>query len=415
MKEKKNIALFKGQAKAFLHNILELMLDYPSSYVSINTKKTWPLNLSIQKIQMLHLCDSQSFKNILFAQDEKESLTTQLCFLQGRAYLKMDDIDIYFRGDFSLKKRIKNSKTREFNQFVTQERLESKNIYKNYVNNIEIHTSLSVASSSLVSELFESLNFFSNEHTQKVNTFISPAELIFYQHSYSPFWTEKLGRVSDHTVNQASQCKSKEITVPSHQKHLFHLNELLLKRRSKRHHAPDKKIDVSLATQFLSLCAGDLPSKKGPKVYRRYPSGGNTNELDIYFFISSKGHNIKEYYYNPRENKLHMEKKFSKEISLYILKSISKFWNVDSYPMSFGIITSNLPLRSINYQGNLLGNSMISAGCLLQNMALVATALDLSFCPIGKIAYPLQELFPIIQGKLPISCFCLGHPEHNDV
>lgn len=203
--------------------------------------------------------------------------------------------------------------------------------------------------------------------------------------------------------------------------HKVSLADALSSRRSIREHLSTDPITINALGVLLEHSAmdasyarlNDTPSEY-EYVYRSYPSPGACHSLEIYITVNScVGLPRGIYWYSPRMHSL--ENIGTPDASDALIEEARIAMHAIERPQIVLIITSRFRRVSWKYQGISYALTLQSAGALIQNLYLVATALDLAPCALGfndsGLFATTTNIPPLEEG--PVASFALGSRRSN--
>ncbi len=161
---------------------------------------------------------------------------------------------------------------------------------------------------------------------------------------------------------------------------------VLESRKSVRQHYQAMSLNVQQLGEFLFRAARSKGLRElGPEemTIRPYPSGGSLYELELYPLIySCDGLEAGLYHYDSGNHALCKLTDQNKKTE-QLLKDAMITSATQMFPQVLIIMTSRFQRRSWRYSSIAYTNTLKNVGVLMQNMYLVATAMDLAPCALG--------------------------------
>lgn len=160
------------------------------------------------------------------------------------------------------------------------------------------------------------------------------------------------------------------------------LKEILFKRKSERNFDKEKFLTFEEFSTLLYYSAGIKDKKTDdPNLWRRfYPSGGARYPLEVYLTIQRvESLEPGVYHYNVKDNLI--EKILGESGAEEIKNALLYPWSKD-FAFLF-MISSCWDRNFIKYRDFGYRLVLLEAGHLMQNLALIACALDIKICPLA--------------------------------
>jgi SagB-type dehydrogenase family enzyme len=159
--------------------------------------------------------------------------------------------------------------------------------------------------------------------------------------------------------------------------------DVLEKRRSVR--TPGQRpIPVGSLAAFLYRSVG-IREQMGDGFRRPYPSGGGIYELEYYIAVHAcDGLEPGFYHYRAAKHALYRLNVESSILERLIEQAVNSWGGQYPAPNLLITLAARLPRIAWKYEGMAYRTILINAGCAIQTMYLVATAMNLAPCAIGN-------------------------------